>query len=70
MIIEVIEETVGLDKIKEHSPQLTLALDLLFFDGGFPLLTSKPLLLSLLKPPSHPFSPSLTDSLAYALKYQ
>lgn len=82
--MDVIEETVGLHRIKEHSHLLTLALDLVFFDGGLPLLPSKPLLLALLTPPSTTqalltkaaaqidgsTSHSVTDELARALKEQ
>jgi hypothetical protein len=47
LLIEVIEETIGLDKMKEHFYSLTMVLDLLL-DSGLPLLPEKPLLVAIL----------------------
>ena len=51
MIIEVIEESIGLDKIKEQFYSVALMLDLMF-DYGLPLINSKPLLVSFLQMPA------------------
>ena len=51
MIIEVIEESIGLDKLKEQFCSVSLMLDLMF-DHGLPLLTSKPFLVQFLQMPA------------------
>jgi hypothetical protein len=46
-LIESIEESFGLDKLKENFYAVSLVLDL-FFDYGLPLIPSKPLLVAFL----------------------
>ena len=47
LLAEVIEETIGLDYIRDHFHTLTMMLDVMF-DHGLPLLVDKPLLISIL----------------------
>lgn len=46
--VEVVEEGVGLDKIKENFHSLSLVLDTMI-DYGMPLITDKSVLISMLK---------------------
>ena len=50
LLIEVIEEAMGLEKLKEQFYSVSLMLDLMF-DYGLPLLPSKPLLVAFLQMP-------------------
>ena len=51
LLIEVIEEAIGLEKLKEQFYSVSLMLDLMF-DYGLPLLPSKPLLVAFLQMPA------------------
>ena len=44
LIAEVIEETIGIDKMRENQSAIAMTFDLLLVDAGLPLLASKPLL--------------------------
>lgn len=48
LIIEVIDESFGLDKITEHFSSLALVLDSML-DYGFPLITEKSILITMLE---------------------
>lgn len=48
MLLEVIEETIGLEKVRDHFHSLTMVLDLLI-DDGLPLLPEKPILAAILQ---------------------
>ncbi|TNV73584.1 hypothetical protein FGO68_gene8574 [Halteria grandinella] len=50
-LAETIEETIGLEQMRDYAPQLTLLIDTML-DHGHLLLTSKPLFTALLQPPS------------------
>ena len=51
LLVEVIEETITLEKIKEHFYSVACLLDT-FIDYGMPLLTEKPLLVAMMQKPS------------------
>ena len=44
LMAEVIEETIGIDKMRENQSAIAMTFDLLLVDAGLPLLESKPLL--------------------------
>lgn len=48
MIIEVVDESFGLDKMRDNFSSLTLVLDTMI-DFGFPLITEKSILISMLE---------------------
>ena len=58
VVAEVIEETIGFDKMRDKRADLSLVFDLLLVDGGLPNLPSKPLLSSLLQASSLSVMPS------------
>ena len=45
LMVEVIEETIGLDKMRENFYSLSMLIDLMF-DNGHLLITEKPLLIT------------------------
>lgn len=52
VLIEVIEETIGIEKLRDNSHSVHMLLDTIL-DHGYPLLMpAKPLLVALLQPPS------------------
>lgn len=51
LLVETIEETIGLDKMREHSDSLTKLLDTMI-DYGYPNIVDKPVLAALIQPPS------------------
>lgn len=48
LLIEVVDESVGLDKMRDNFSSLALVLDTLI-DHGFPLITEKSILISMLE---------------------
>jgi hypothetical protein len=48
LIIELVDETSGLDKMRDNFSALTLVLDTMI-DYGFPLITEKSVLISMLE---------------------
>ena len=48
LFIEVVDETVGLDKIRENFSSLSIVLDTMI-DYGLPLITSKSVLVAMLE---------------------
>ena len=48
LLIEVVDEAVGLDKMRDNFSALTIVLDSMM-DYGFPLITQKSILVSMLE---------------------
>jgi hypothetical protein len=65
LLIEVIEDTCGLDKMRENFYSLTLVIDTML-DYGFPLITDKSVLVTMLQKTDilHKASNAITGSVS------
>lgn len=55
LLIEVVEETIGFERMRDHTHSLAMLIDLLL-DNGTPFFPEKSLLIALLQQPSSAFA--------------